>query len=247
MPHEPTIPVAPQTLLSNGSNMRTRLDELCCTLQTYAASRTERAYVEQLRVSCAALNQQVDSSPELLHVDTSFPALLQQYLTDCKTFFKDLNHTLASCVKDCSLFSDRIGMFTNHSRRLSPSFWLSQLHRDRFELLSDAWKSIIIKYGMSITHLHRATRLVTLSDKPVDLHEELRHVGHSNWDPFQFPETLLLEAESSIMVRKEQEFVASHMRSPRNGDNAVLQLLMGGGKSSTIVPMLAAYLTDKEK
>jgi hypothetical protein len=85
-----------------------------------------------------------------------------------------------------------------------------------------------------------------LSDKPVDLCEELRYVGYSNWHPLQFPETLLLEAESGIMVREEQELIASHMRSPKH-DNAVLQLLMGGGKSSTIVPILVAYFTDKKR
>lgn len=57
----------------------------------------------------------------------------------------------------------------------------------------------------------------------------------------------VLEAESGIMLREEQELIASHMRSPKNGGNAVVQLLMGGGESSTIVPILAAYLTDKEK
>ncbi|KAH8693432.1 hypothetical protein GQ44DRAFT_599094, partial [Phaeosphaeriaceae sp. PMI808] len=61
------------------------------------------------------------------------------------------------------------------------------------------------------------------------------------------PETLLLEAESGIMVRKEQELIAAHMRTPKNVYNIVLQLLIGGGKSSTIVPIVAAYLTDEEK
>jgi hypothetical protein len=63
----------------------------------------------------------------------------------------------------------------------------------------------------------------------------------------QFLETLLLEAESGIIIRKEQEFIASHMRSPKNSNNAVLQLLISGGKSSTIVPTLITYFTDKKK
>lgn len=37
------------------------------------------------------------------------------------------------------------------------------------------------------------------------------------------------------------------MRHPKNGKNAVMQLVMGGGKSSTIVPIVAAYLADREK
>jgi hypothetical protein len=241
------MPVAAQMISSNGSNMQDRLEDLCRSLENYAASTTEKDYVKQLRSSCAALNEQTGSSSEQLTVTAGFLVLLQKYLCGCKSFLENLNVALTGCVEDSSLFSDRIGLSTNHSVRLSPQFWLGQLHCERFEMLSEAWKLVIIKYGLAITHLHRATRLVALSDKPVDLCEELRHVGHSNWDPLQFPETLLLEAESGIMVRKEQEFVASHMRLPPNMENAVLQLQMGGGKSSTIVPMLAIYFTDKKK
>ena len=247
MPCEPTVPVPEQAFLSNGSYVRDRLEKFCCSVQHYATSKTEKEYVEQLRTSCAALDEEVGNIPEPPIVAPTFKVLLREYLHDCKAFFQDMNHTLSNIVRKRTLFSDRIGIWTDQSIRLCPQFWLRQLHRDRFESLSDAWKSVIIKYGVAITHLHRASRLVALSQKSVDLYEELRHVGHSNWDPLQFPETLLLEAESGIMVRKEQELVASHMRSPQNGENAVLQLLMGGGKSSTIVPMLGAHFTDKKK
>jgi hypothetical protein len=247
VPCEPKTSVPAQSHPANGSSNQERLEKLCRSLQHFASSRSEHNYVEQLRASCAALSERVDSGPEPPYVAASFSALLQKYLCDCKIFFERLNQVLTRSVNYNSSFSDQIALSTNHSIRISPQFWLSQLHRDRFESLSDAWKSIIIKYGIAITHLHRAARLVALCDKPVDLYEELRHVGHSNWDPLQFPETLLLEAESGIMIRKEQEFIASHMRSPKNGDNAVLQLLMGGGKSSTIVPILVTYFTDKKK
>jgi hypothetical protein len=247
MPSEPTILVAAQFIQSNGSDVRERLEKLCCSLQDYAMSRTEKDYVEQLRASCSALNEQVDSSLDVPNVAAGLPALLEKYLCDCKVCFEDFNRALAECVTNSHLFSDRVGLSTDHLIRLSPQFWLSQLHRDRFHSLSDMWKSTIINYGVFITHLHRAQRLVALSNTPVDLYEELRHIGHSNWSPFRFPETLLLEAESGILVRREQELIASYMRTPRNGDNIVLQLLMGGGKSSTIVPILVTDLTDKEK
>lgn len=247
VPCEPKAPVSAQSIPANGSSNQYRLAQLCRSLQHFATSRTEHHYVKQLHASCVALSEQSGSGPESPNVATGFPTLLQKYLRECRIFFSRFNHALTRCVHNNKLFSDRIGLSTNHSIRITPQFWLSQLHRDRFESLTDAWKSIIIKYGVAITHLHRAARLVALSDKPVDLGEELCHVGHSNWNPLEFPETLLLEAESGIMVRKEQEFIASQMRSPKNGENAVLQMLMGGGKSSTVVPMLVAYFTDRKK
>jgi hypothetical protein len=158
-----------------------------------------------------------------------------------------LHDALGQAVKSHCPFSDRIALYLQHCPRISPTFWLSQLHKDRFGGLSESWKSAILEYGLAITQLHRAQRLAALINKPVELIEELRHVGHTNWNPREFPETLLLEAESGIMVRAEQEFIASEMRTPKDNENVVMQLLMGGGKSSTIVPILAAHLTDRQR
>lgn len=130
--------------------------------------------------------------------------------------------------------SDKIGVRVQHSPRLSPTFWLSQLHSDRFVHLSEAWKDTMVEYALAITSLHRARRLLALSDRFAELIEESSHAGHKNWKPEEFPETLLLEAESGILIRAEQEDIASEMRNADAG-NIVLQLLMGGGKSSTIV------------
>lgn len=247
MPCEPSPPLLAQFLPSDGSDMRNKLERLCCDLQDYAVSKTEKAYVENLRTSCAALNEQAESSSETISITAYFLESLHRYLSDCRRFLENLSSALASCVETSRTFSTRIGYETEHSIGLSPHFWLRQLHRDRFETLSPAWKSTIIKYGVAITHLQRAKRLVALCDKSFDLCEELRHTGHSNWDPMHFPETLLLEAESGIMIRREQELVARHMRLPPDADNVALQMLMGGGKSSTIIPILAAFFTDKEK
>lgn len=246
-PIEPRIPTGEIALASEVPDTRIKLEELCQRLQASAVANTELDYITQLRLSCAALDEHTGSDLVQGKVPAGTREILQKYLVDCKKYFKDLNDALLRSVMDRDSFSIRISLNTDQSVRLNPRFWLSQLHRDRFHLMSEGWKAALIKYGLALTNLHRATRLVSLSDESVDLYEELRHVGHSNWDPMQFPETLLLEAESGIMVRKEQEVIASHMRTPANGDNIVLQLLMGGGKSSVIVPILAANLTDKEK
>ena len=78
----------------------------------------------------------------------------------------------------------------------------------------------------------------------MELAEEILHVGHTNWSPWEFPETLLLEAESGIMVREMQEVIAQQMRIPPKARNAVCQLNIGKGKSLTIVPIVVAALAD---
>ena len=62
----------------------------------------------------------------------------------------------------------------------------------------------------------------------------------------EHPETLLMEIESDILVRPVQEQIAAKMRAP-DGDNVVMQLNMGEGKSSCIVPMAAVALADGMK
>jgi hypothetical protein len=68
--------------------------------------------------------------------------------------------------------------------------------------------------------------------------------GHENWDPAETPETLLMEIESGILVRKVQADIGAQMMNPVGSRNAVMQLNMGEGKSSVIVPMVAAALAD---
>ncbi|KAM3434565.1 hypothetical protein NHJ13734_005956 [Beauveria thailandica] len=80
-----------------------------------------------------------------------------------------------------------------------------------------------------------------------DLVKELLNVGHTNWNPKDSPESLLLEIESGILIREVQEHIASEMRSPAAEENAVMQLNMGEGKSSVIVPIVAAYLADSSR
>lgn len=74
--------------------------------------------------------------------------------------------------------------------------------------------------------------------------EEEQNVGHTNWSPQKHPDWLLLEIESSILIRETQVDVARSIASPQSGRNSVLQMNMGQGKSSVVVPMVVALLAD---
>ncbi|XP_014555371.1 hypothetical protein COCVIDRAFT_27710 [Bipolaris victoriae FI3] len=240
-PSEPQITIAKTHEPTVHSQTMYRLEGLCKHLIAYSKSKCEREYVEHLRMSCEAFEKHLNTNYTQQELVVNAATILKEHLDDCVRHLKKISSSFES------LFRSEIEFQTKHAPRVSPTFWLSQLHRDRFELLPEDWKEVVIEYSLAITNMQRAQRLVRLSSKPVELMEELQHVGHSNWNVRQFPETLLLEAESGILVRKEQEYIASQMRSPENGQNVVLQLLMGGGKSTTIVPILSAHHGDKEK
>jgi hypothetical protein len=49
------------------------------------------------------------------------------------------------------------------------------------------------------------------------------------------------------MLREVQETIAGYMRTPDDNVNTVIQLNMGEGKSSTILPVVAAALADGQR
>ncbi|KAI0458811.1 hypothetical protein F5B21DRAFT_369579 [Xylaria acuta] len=123
-------------------------------------------------------------------------------------------------------------------------FFLQRLSRKRWNNLSEDWKNCLIQYGRALTQLQRANRLLDAIGSPTSLIKELRNSGHENWKPYEYPESLLIEIENGILIRKVQEQIAYEMRQPPPGKNAVMQLNMGEGKSSVIVPIVAASLAD---
>ncbi|KAL7929432.1 hypothetical protein V8C35DRAFT_331665 [Trichoderma chlorosporum] len=108
-------------------------------------------------------------------------------------------------------------------------------------------KEAIINYGCAIAEAQRLRRLrsaVLLGDQPAMV-EELHNIGHENWDPVkEDADWLLLEIDSNILIRTDQVDVARAIIAPDSGQNSVLQMNMGRGKTSCIMPMAAAILAN---
>ncbi|KAI8930715.1 hypothetical protein NX059_012324 [Plenodomus lindquistii] len=245
-PVQPNIAIKEHTPHNDSSNVQKDLKSLCRLLDPIAKSAYEKDYVKALRKSCVALQIYCENSKiQSCRLDDNTAAILQQYSIDCQAYFETLTTALSQVASRETGFSNGVAFSVGYSPRISPTFWLRYLLQERFDLLSASWKSIILQYGLSITHMHRAQRLVALSENPAELAEQLQLKGHSNWDVSKFPETLLLEAENGILIREVQEVIAAEMRSPTD-KNAVMQLNMGSGKSSVILPMVAAALSHSD-
>ncbi|KAJ4987967.1 hypothetical protein SVAN01_06542 [Stagonosporopsis vannaccii] len=225
-----------------------RLAKFCEILSKSAESTCEKRYVDNLRASCDSLQRNVDDSNNCtILVDACARDAIRQHLSACEEHFEALRGKLDGVLVTETTRSNVIASCIQLSPRLSPSFWLGQLKRECYDSLLASWPDAMIAFALSITNLQRAQRLVAVLDKPVELNEELQHTGHTNWNPRDHPETLLLEAESGILVRKVQAAIAARMIQPPGARNTVMQLNMGEGKSSTIVPIVAAALADKAK
>jgi hypothetical protein len=84
--------------------------------------------------------------------------------------------------------------------------------------------------------------------KQEDFEKEISNQPHANWEPSKHLPWLILELEMNITIRKIQVDVAYHMMQSNiitNNDkvrNIVMQMNMGEGKTSVIIPMLALSL-----
>ncbi|KAG0619346.1 hypothetical protein M758_4G132600 [Ceratodon purpureus] len=96
----------------------------------------------------------------------------------------------------------------------------------------------------------RCLRMLKLTKSPredVALQKEMANAGHVNWQPKDRPKWLLLELEGDYFMRAIQVDVANQMLFPPDSENVVLQLNMGEGKTSVIVPALCAHIPDGKR
>jgi hypothetical protein len=131
--------------------------------------------------------------------------------------------------------------------RITPITLLTSLRTTSGVRLGSGVKEILVSLGLSITAYQRLLRLYDANQKNrlQQMLDERDNIGHTNWSPNEYVDWLLLEVEGNIMIRPEQVDVALATISPTSGQNSVLQLLMGKGKKSCILPMVALILSNK--
>ncbi|KAF5593544.1 uncharacterized protein FSUBG_9779 [Fusarium subglutinans] len=128
----------------------------------------------------------------------------------------------------------------------SPVAILEQLRNGNRLLVPHALVNTIVEYGVLTTRLQRYLRIedAILRRDHVWLEENSETEGHSNWNPLKYPEWLLLEIDSNMLIRPIQFEVANAIISPSSTSNSVLQMNMGQGKTSCIMPMASIMLAD---
>ncbi|KAF2669842.1 hypothetical protein BT63DRAFT_223145 [Microthyrium microscopicum] len=110
-------------------------------------------------------------------------------------------------------------------------------------------KEALVKFALTITTLQQLFRIkeAQTSSVPGRMRTELRTVAHANWNPEKYTDWLLLEIESNILIRPDQVDVALATIDPATGQNSVLQMNMGLGKTSVIIPMVASVLANTQQ
>ena len=114
----------------------------------------------------------------------------------------------------------------------TPVTILEQLRSSSDHHFGSNMRESLVSYGVLATTLQRLLRIrhAQLKGDHRKLLQEWRNTGHENWSPLEFPDWLLLEIESDLLIRCEQIDVAHAIISPASGSNSVLQMNMCKGK-----------------
>jgi hypothetical protein len=131
--------------------------------------------------------------------------------------------------------------------RVPVLFIIKQMSHSRWNLHSKEWQKAIVEFGQATTDLQRAHRLMRCCNHDAELKKEVLNPGHTNWEPLDHPDMLLLEIESNMLLRDVQEEIAALMRAPPDAKNSVVQLDIGGGKTSFILPGVASHAANGEQ
>jgi len=114
---------------------------------------------------------------------------------------------------------------------ISPLTILALIRQDQKSSISPGMRDAIVQYGIRITKLQRLLRMrdaqLCQDDKRFTVDKQ--NEGHSNWEPMDHPDWLLIEIDSDMLIREAQVDVARAIISPLSQQNSVLQMNMGEG------------------
>ncbi|KAH9170112.1 hypothetical protein EDB89DRAFT_2114928 [Lactarius sanguifluus] len=172
---------------------------------------------------------------------------LFQYRNSCSekkdAIFSELSEALAPSQK-----LEHVLGISGLWPRITPRSVLRELSRDRVHTLADQWKHAITRYAVAFLKYQQSQRLLELSSRRRD--EELLQEAETACEDIAAacsPDWLLIQIDGNFLARPLQVAIAREMISPTCQRSASLQLNMGEGKSSVIVPLVAATLADGSK
>ena len=132
---------------------------------------------------------------------------------------------------------------------VTPLTLLGALQNGGSSKMSGIVRAHAFSYAKSIVNLQHLLRIQAARRRQdaIQLASEAASVAHVGWQVEDHVDWLLLEIDFNLIIREDQLQVAQAMiASPTSTSNFVLQMNMGQGKSSVIIPMVAAALAGNQ-
>ncbi|KAH6856123.1 hypothetical protein B0I37DRAFT_317555 [Chaetomium sp. MPI-CAGE-AT-0009] len=210
----------------------------------HSSDSTRREYGNSLMSSLAALEKTASREDTETEVP-DIQVIQAQILDACSTMNDRLREAITALSSGDSRFR-WLGLadlwpWTN------PVAILELLRSSNRSRLSQSTRELLVSYGLSVARFQRLQRIKSaqLRGDISTATKEWRNTGHTEWSPLELPDWLLLEIDGNFLIRPEQVEVARAIIAPASGSNSVLQMNMGSGKTSCIVPMAMSVLADR--
>ncbi|KAG8719382.1 hypothetical protein FRC09_011187 [Ceratobasidium sp. 395] len=243
IPQELTLPV------STGEQPppdTTRLQGLLAEFDAIPDRPLHRRYGSELEASRMNLVQTntpaMPSQPPLLEILEDYRTRYQNYL------YQNLQKIKASLGPSTKV--EAIGACAGMWPRLTPRAILGRLALCARTDNPPAWNDELVKYARAYIEHQRSQRLISLAlgKKREEFYKELNLGNAPNSEvPVNDPDWLLVQIDGNFSTRTIQTQVAQEMIKPLSSASTVLQLNMGEGKSSVIVPIISAALADSTR
>ena len=235
------------------------LNRLFSSLQPNSAFQQE--YLAHLETSAGA-HEKYGTSYHVLskdHIDA-----LQKHYMQCRVNYMVALGTLKRSLGPVTEREQVLEQF-GHWPLITADILLQCLACASPAVVPERWKKCMFSLAMLLLELQRARRLLrfALNGLEEEFSKELENEQCDGWNPEEYPDWLLIQVrlvyrvftstkvspwsyqiQGNFLIRRSQAETAMKMISPSSGKNTVMQINMGEGKSSVIIPIVAAALAD---
>ncbi|KAL4078051.1 hypothetical protein J3A83DRAFT_4476741 [Scleroderma citrinum] len=244
----PTLPSSGQIITApirvSSASGSEELRRLIDTVRRNSTNSFQTKYADDLRQSEVLYRnkpQSVTYTPEDVDLFKAQYDESRESYTQC---LNTLEYSLRPQTK-----SERAVNESGQWPRIAPKALLSCIASTSPIVVPPLWRHCLISFAKFGLEYQRARRMLLLAmcDQFEDLYEEMENTGYDGWEPELYPDWLLIQLEGDFLIRGIQADVAGEMIAPRSGQNTSLQLHMGEGKSSVIIPMAALVLANGDQ
>ncbi|KAF8252042.1 hypothetical protein K440DRAFT_578390 [Wilcoxina mikolae CBS 423.85] len=260
----PALPTSPMLLARNlviratCTNLEAKDDKLKALVQDFegkSPSGLRKTYTKDLQKSIDAFYDQIEpkDTVDAIGLSSTLRSLRDKYENYMHAMFRAIEAKLAPPRLGGYFMLLKAGLWP----RISPVMLLQHLASNSLTDLPHAWKIALVAYGTAITMVQRMERLIRIApvgtpnnitpETSSDFLKEFDNTRHQNWDILKYPDWLLIEIENNLLIRPVQADIALSMIAPERNQNSIMQLCMGEGKTSVIVPIVSASLADTKK
>ncbi|KAF8555664.1 hypothetical protein OG21DRAFT_1496140 [Imleria badia] len=239
---------AHSTLLRDSHNAPS--DDVPALYQLFSSLRTDpsfqREYLTHLDTSAQHLRE--ESRRTYRVASDNLVEVLKKHFVQCRTDYLDSLDTLKKSLgPTIDLQEQALDRFVQWSP-ITADVLLRYLASTSPINIPPHWKKCLTTLALLLLHLQRARRLLRSALEDLEeFSKELENEGCNGWNAEEYPDWLLIQVQGNLLIRRTQADTAMEMISPQSGANTVLQVNMGEGKSSVIIPIVATTLANGEQ